>query len=195
MNIRLPPTVQRRLKDELVRARHREVGGLLMAEHLGDDEYRILEISVQRAGGSAVCFIRHPKKHRAQLNHFFERTGHNYTRFNYLGEWHSHPSFATTPSSRDVRTMQALVSDPGVGANFLVLLIVRLGMKASLDSGVTVFRANEAPSRIELTIEPSEIEAAYPREVTDAVVSAPTAEHDEALERPMGHGVLGRKGE
>ena len=135
-----------------------------MAEHLGDDNYRIVEISVQREGGSAACFIRHPKKHRIELERFFERTGHNYTRFNYFGEWHSHPSFPTTPSIQDLRTMQALACDPVVGADLLVLLIMRLEPDATLDSSATVFRVNDAPAHAVLTMESTEMELQHAQE-------------------------------
>ena len=52
--------------------------------------------------------------------------GNDYTRFNYLGEWHSHPLFSVQPSSKDHATMRELATDRSVGANFLVLLVFRL---------------------------------------------------------------------
>jgi integrative and conjugative element protein (TIGR02256 family) len=93
-----------------------------MGEHIGDELFRVVEISVQRSGGTAACFIRHPNEHKAQLERFFAQTGNDYARFNYLGEWHSHPSFEPAPSETDVCTMQSIVEDPEVGVNFLVLL-------------------------------------------------------------------------
>jgi hypothetical protein len=166
-----------------------------MAEHLGDDDYRIVDLSVQRRGGSAACFIRHPKKHRVQLERFFERTGHNYTRFNYFGEWHSHPSFPTTPSIQDLSTMQALVCDPAVGAYSLVLLVVRLEPDTTLDYSATVFRADSAPARADLTMEPTDTEPQHAQEVTHALVGALEPEQDGPLARPAGHAVPDREGE
>lgn len=63
-------------------------------------------------------------EHRAQLAAFFELNGGDYTRFNYLGEWHSHPCSEPLPSMTDIQTMQSIVDDPEVGANFLILFIV-----------------------------------------------------------------------
>jgi [CysO sulfur-carrier protein]-S-L-cysteine hydrolase len=194
VKIRLPPSLQQRLKDELARAKLCEVGGLLMAEHLGNDDYRIVDLSVQRGGGSAACFIRHPKKHRAHLERFFERTGHNYQRFNYFGEWHSHPSFATTPSIQDLRTMQALVCDPAVGANFLALLVVRLDPDATLDSSATVFRADGAPARGDLTMEPTETNPNV-GEITTVEVGPAEPERDDPFARPTGNPVHDKEGE
>jgi hypothetical protein len=166
-----------------------------MAEHLGNDDYRIVDLSVQRGGGSAACFIRHPKKHGAQLERFFERTGHDYKRFNYFGEWHSHPSFPTTPSLQDLRTMQALVCDPAVGAILLVLLVVRLEPDATLDSSATVFRADNAPARANLTMEPTETEPQHAQDMTHALVGPLKPEQDDPLARPAGHAVHDREGE
>jgi proteasome lid subunit RPN8/RPN11 len=112
-----------------------------MGEHLGDEVFRIAEISVQHSGGTSACFVRHPKEHAAYLKEFFERTGHDYTRFNYLGEWHSHPSFEALPSRVDAHTMQSLVCDRTVGVNFLVLLIVRLAQRRKIEVTATAFRA------------------------------------------------------
>lgn len=129
-----------------------------MAEHLADDEYRIVDLTVQRSGGSAACFVRHPKKHRAELDSFFEKTGRNYTRFNYFGEWHSHPSFSTMPSAYDLKTMQSLASDRAVGAEFLALLVVKLEEDATLASSATIFRPDGRPSNADLLLDPPAIE-------------------------------------
>jgi hypothetical protein len=77
------------------------------------------------------------------LRRFFQATNHDYTRFNYLGEWHSHPSFVPLPSSMDRKTMQDLVNDEQVGSNFAVLLIIKLGAESQLEGTVTVFQPNK----------------------------------------------------
>jgi integrative and conjugative element protein (TIGR02256 family) len=129
MQLLLTPKILKRLRRELRRAGEQEIGGLLMGEHVRDEIFRVTEISVQRAGGSEACFIRDPANHKTQLEKFFADTGADYSRFNYLGEWHSHPTVEAVPSSTDVRTMQSLVSDPAVGVNFLVLLVARLSIE------------------------------------------------------------------
>src|ERR1700687_5436645 len=102
MHLLLTATVLKRLRRELRRAGSREIGGLMMGEHVGDDVFRVVEISVQRSGGSAACFVRDPVEHEAALQAFYVRTDSDYTRFNYLGEWHSHPMFEPVPSPMDV---------------------------------------------------------------------------------------------
>jgi integrative and conjugative element protein (TIGR02256 family) len=145
MQLLLTPLIVKRLHRELRRARKREIGGLLMGEHVRDEIFRVVDISVQRSGGSQACFIRNPKDHHAQLQEFFARTGENYSRFNYLGEWHSHPSFDALPSSTDIQTMQSIVADPAVGATFLTLLIVKLSRRKGIEATAIAFRMGASP--------------------------------------------------
>lgn len=116
-----------------------------MGEHVRDDVFRVVDISVQRTGGSQGHFVRDPISHESQLRSFFNRTHGDFTRFNYLGEWHSHPQFEPVPSTVDRATMQSLVEDPIVGANFLILLIVTLGADATVNGSATAFRPKAAP--------------------------------------------------
>src|SRR6202041_2152555 len=97
MQLLLPIQIAKRVHSEMRRAGHREIGGLLMGEHLNDEMFRVVDITVQRSGGSQACFVRNPGEHQSQLQEFFDRTGANYSRFNYLGEWNSHPAFDPSP--------------------------------------------------------------------------------------------------
>ena len=146
MQLLLTPKILKRLRHELRRAGQREIGGLLMGEHVRDEIFRVTEISVQRAGGSEACFIRDPASHETQLAKFFADTGADYSRFNYLGEWHSHPTFEAVASSTDVRTMQSLVSDPAVGVNFLVLLVARLSIERRIEATAMAFTPSAPPT-------------------------------------------------
>ena len=124
-----------------------------MGEHVGDEVFRVVDISVQRVGGSHVGFTRNPKDHEAQLQNFFARTGQDYARFNYLGEWHSHPSFEPYPSSTDIESMQSIVDDSTVGVNFLVLLICRLGSGKQIEVTASAFRAGTLPVAVPIVAE------------------------------------------
>jgi integrative and conjugative element protein (TIGR02256 family) len=145
MRLLLPNQLIQRLERELRRAGSREIGGLLMGEHVGDELFRVVHISVQRSGGSHACFIRNPKNHASQLKKFFARTGNDFSRFNYLGEWHSHPSFKPVPSGIDLQTMQSMVEDPDVGVNFLVLLVCKRATGVNIEISITAFRAGAEP--------------------------------------------------
>lgn len=145
MLILLPRPVVKKLRRELRRAGIVEVGGVLMGEHLHGDTFRVVDISVQHSGASQFHFVRDPQEHQRVLKKFFEATGEDYSRFNYLGEWHSHPSFDGWPSCTDVKTMQSIVDDPGVGANFLVLVISKLGKRRQLELTATVVTREGSP--------------------------------------------------
>jgi len=150
MQIRLERPLAERLLKELHEAGGKEIGGLLMGEHLHDDVFRLAEISVQRTGGTHSGFMRAPEAHQAQLDAFFEQTGNNYARFNYLGEWHSHPHFTPLPSDEDLNTMQSIVDDPMANVNFLVLLIVRLASQQTMQMTATAFRRSVPPCPVQL---------------------------------------------
>lgn len=154
MQLLLPSRLIKRLQTELKRARDREIGGLLMGEHVHDEVFRIVDITVQRSGGDRACFIRRPRDHQEALKKFFARTGNDFTRFNYLGEWHSHPSFIPSPSSTDLATMQSLVTDSSVGANFLVLLIAKCNSLGHFEASATLFTEDSPPHCITLRDEP-----------------------------------------
>jgi integrative and conjugative element protein (TIGR02256 family) len=152
MKILLTDKIVQLLKRELPRAGRREIGGLLMGEHVSDGVFRLVEISVQRSRGRVACFTRHPREHQAQLDKFFARYNHDYTRFNYLGEWHSHPSFPVIPSARDYATMTSIVADPDVGVNFLVLMIVKIS-GAALEVSAAAFHPGADAVPVEIEVE------------------------------------------
>lgn len=163
MQLLLPPPILQRLQRELRKAGRREIGGLLMGEHVQGEVFRVVDLTVQHSGGTAACFIRHPHEHQAELDAFFERTRADYKRFNYLGEWHSHPSFAPLPSHTDVDTMQSIVSDTSVGANFLILLIVKLASRRTMQMSATTFRPQLLPVEAPVVLEGSGETPGHPK--------------------------------
>lgn len=136
--MRITPGTAAVLQDACVRAGVRETGGMLFGEHVADGEFTIVEATVH-AVGLVASFVRVIKDGLTRLDQFFHRTRYDYTRFNYLGEWHSHPSFALRPSPVDSATMQALVDEPSTGALFVVLLIVRLDEDGHLRAGAWAY--------------------------------------------------------
>src|SRR5687767_12943368 len=109
MQIELAPDINARLRQALRRAGLREIGGMLFAEQLAPAHFRLMDFSLDLFSGSHTHFRRNPQAHQQALNEFFENTGRDFSRFNYLGEWHSHPLFSITPSVEDTETMQSLV--------------------------------------------------------------------------------------
>ena len=127
----LPRDIQAKLLAALKSARKREVGGVLMAAHVGPNRFEIMDITVHKRGAIA-SFVRRIEDALRGLQDFFSITGNQYSKFNYIGEWHSHPLFAPEPSRTDDISMHQIADDPKVGANFVVLLIVKLDSSGAL---------------------------------------------------------------
>lgn len=151
LRLRLPSPLLERLQATLHTAGSNEVGGVLVGEHVTENAFHLVDLSVQATPGNHVCFVRLPAEHAAFIEAFHGRTGHDYTRFNYLGEWHSHPSFSVAPSGQDVATMQAIVDDEDEPAQFAVLLIARLDRRR-LRLNAVAFRTGlpAAPVQLEM---------------------------------------------
>lgn len=148
----LPPEHHEMLLTALHKAGRREVGGVLLGEHIGPNLFVVREMTVHRRGAFA-SFVRRIEDAIGKIHAFFRETGHDYARFNYIGEWHSHPSFAPYPSRTDDLSMLQIVQDVAVGANFAVLLIAKLGTGGELISTVHTYLPDGARSLSELRIE------------------------------------------
>lgn len=136
----------RKLKRELRAAGQNEIGGVLAAEQVGDGRFLVVDLSVQR-NGTHTHFEREPAQHREFIRRFHERMCHRPERFNYLGEWHSHPAYPATPSDVDFRQMQHLVEDAEQNSSFLALMIIKLGPNGELRGSAYGFRSGFAPIR------------------------------------------------
>ena len=126
MRVHLNPDQAAKLATAIRRAGKREAGGQLFGEQLAPAEFVVTELTVQKKHGSFARFVVDTLQAARDAVGFFNNTAHRYSRFNYVGEWHSHPSFAVHPSGCDLQTMRALVSDYSFKGNFAVLMIARL---------------------------------------------------------------------
>jgi len=131
LSLILPPELVEVLLIELKKAGRHEVGGILMGEHVGLNEFKVTNITVHRRGGIA-SFVRCIEDAIGKLRLFFRQTEYDYQRFNYLGEWHTHPLFEPIPSIKDDESMLEIVQDNSIGANFAVLLILKLDSAGQL---------------------------------------------------------------
>lgn len=143
----------KKLERELRKAGDREIGGVLAAEQIAAGKFIIRALSVQR-NGTSTSFVRDPKYHRKFIRRFHRVTGNQPKRFNYLGEWHSHPSFLALPSEPDLVTMHKEINDIEQTAAFLVLLIVKLGKGAELIGSAHAFRREHNVIRASFKAEP-----------------------------------------
>lgn len=142
MKLRLPSEHVRALQGALERAGTSEIGGQLFGEQLAPSDFRVTDLTFQLRPGTFARFVVDLVQAARDALRFFERTEHRYTRFNYIGEWHSHPSFAVHPSSADMASMRTMVRDKEFRGNFAVLMIVRLDLpnaRSTVTSGAWLF--------------------------------------------------------
>jgi len=149
MRIELTKDVRKRMMSCLANAKRREIGGILMAEQVEPGDFRIVDFSLDDITGSAAHFVRSPEHHHTALDAFFARTGNDYSRYNYLGEWHSHPNHAPFPSTTDILSMHDLL-DEERSISFAILLIVKRGWWRRFLCTATLFSQGEEQSNIQV---------------------------------------------
>ena len=149
MQVEIADHVKGKLRGALRAAGSREIGGVLMGEQIAPGHFRVVDLSIDSQTGGRAHFVRSAEAHAETLSAFFHKTDHQYDRFNYLGEWHSHPRFAVTPSTQDVTSMIDLVEGER-GIEFAVLLIVRLGWWRSISCSCTLFCRSANPSPVDI---------------------------------------------
>lgn len=148
----LPAEIARKVQEALGRSGKREIGGVMMAEHVSVNTFVVRDLTIHRRGTWA-SFVRRIDEAWSALARFFERTSRDYRRFNYIGEWHSHPSFDPFPSARDHQSMQEIISDESVGANFVVLMIVKLNPQGTMEGTAHAYLPDGRFERSELVIQ------------------------------------------
>jgi len=141
-----------RMRVALHRAGRREIGGVLMAEHTGPNQFEVLDLTIH-GRGTIAYFVRKVEEAVTHLKSFFVRVNNDYVRFNYLGEWHSHPSFELEPSEKDDISIREIVEDRDVGANFVVLLIVKLAANGELLMRAYTYLPDGTKSESTVTVE------------------------------------------
>lgn len=151
MQLRIAGDEAQKLISALRRAGRREIGGQLFGEQLEPGSFKVTEITIQREPGTFSRFVVDLVQAARDAVRFFQRTRSEYGRFNYIGEWHSHPSFAVEPSNTDLNAMRGLVLDPTFKGTFAVLMIVRLDA-VDLRSAAWVFDPSGAEAAVHLEI-------------------------------------------
>ncbi|HEC8326511.1 TPA: Mov34/MPN/PAD-1 family protein [Providencia rettgeri] len=152
MQIILPNSILKKLRCHMLKAGRREIGGMLMGEDIGDQTFKIVEFSVDMNRGTPSSFVRDSSQHDLELQHFFEKTESNYKRFNYLGEWHTHPSFSVSPSLNDINSMQGIVNSED-NVDFAFLFISRLRCFWQFECSVHLFIKGYPPIQCDVIYE------------------------------------------
>lgn len=149
MRLKIPNDQTIALHEALARAGTNEIGGQIFGEQLAPSNFLAAELTFQKRRGTFSRFIVDLIQAARDALRFFDRTQHRYTRFNYIGEWHSHPSFEVYPSVTDIEAMRDLVRDPDFKGHFAVLMIAKLE-REGIKAGGWLFDPNGCEFQIEL---------------------------------------------
>ncbi|MDW9419015.1 Mov34/MPN/PAD-1 family protein [Sinorhizobium meliloti] len=151
MELSIPTEIRRRMRRALLQSGRREVGGILMGRQISPGRFEIADFSLDDLSGERAHFVRDIEHHVEALSRFFDRTGHDYGSYNYLGEWHSHPSFSVNPSAMDILSMRNLVDHEG-SIDFAVLLIVKLSRFLRFTASATLHSRGARVEMVSLLI-------------------------------------------
>lgn len=140
MKIILPRKIEKKIYKAILSAEPNEIGGILMGEYKSEDEYYVVDCTIQKTEGTVSSFVRYLSEIIYPLKRFFQETKHNYEKYNYLGEWHSHPSFSLQPSAKDTDSIWEIIDDSSTNATFVVLIIFRTNKHdKDLEGNVMIF--------------------------------------------------------
>lgn len=144
-------SLKKEFREALLKSGTSEIGGIMMAQHININKFELQKITIHKKG-SFVYFLRKIEDAVEGLSLFFKTTSQNYKKFNYIGEWHSHPSFSPYPSQTDDSSMKEIIQDPNVGANFAVLLIVKLDIAKDVIGTAHVYLPDGSRHKAILTL-------------------------------------------
>lgn len=128
----------------------REIGGWLVAEQIAPGEFELVGLTVDLEVGTRDRFDSLPESHSQQMDRILLENSGRAGRVDYLGEWHSHPTFPPIPSEIDVASMKHMVENSG--PSFAALVIVRLIGNASIQATISTFQRGQLPEAGQLII-------------------------------------------
>lgn len=136
----------------------REIGGWLAAEQIAPGDFKLIGFTVDLEVGTRDRFDSLPGPHTEQLDQILMANVNRAGRVDYLGEWHSHPTFPPFPSEMDLAAMTNMVENSG--PSFAALVIVRLVDPSSIQATITTFQRGQPPANGRLIIESAQSETA-----------------------------------
>lgn len=129
----------------------REIGGWLAAEQIAPGDFKLVGFTVDFEVGTWDHFESVPGSHTEQLDEILTENENRSGRVDYLGEWHSHPTFPPVPSTMDLAAMTNMVENSGPA--FAALIIVRMLDTTSIEASITTFQRGQPPAKGRLTFE------------------------------------------
>lgn len=143
LSLTVPRSQLVKLHIYLTQGGKREIGGWLVAEQIAPGEFELVGLTVDLEVGTHSRFESLPVPHSEQMDRILLENRGRAGRVDYLGEWHSHPTFPPVPSNIDFASMTGMVEKNG--PSFATLIIVRLTDNASIQATMTTFERGKRP--------------------------------------------------
>jgi [CysO sulfur-carrier protein]-S-L-cysteine hydrolase len=150
LSLTVPRSQLAKLRIHLKKGGNREIGGWLVAEQTAPGKFELVGLTVDLEVGTRDRFDSLPEPHSQQMDRILLENSGRAGRVDYLGEWHSHPTFPPIPSQIDVAAMTDMVESNG--PSFAALVIVRLMADASIQATITTFKRGQLPEAGQLII-------------------------------------------
>jgi proteasome lid subunit RPN8/RPN11 len=127
-----------------------ETKGALFAEDLGNDTFKIDEVYLEPKPGTTTfvkLYINQEYLSFQKNYHKFRKN--NFSKYNYIGDWHSHPLFECLPSSYDVSEVEEDIKKSN--AIFLVQIILKV-LKGRLVGNAFYYTRETSAKKVKLSI-------------------------------------------
>lgn len=151
MKIIVPKEISNKLIEVIVQHNPYEIKGSFYAEQIKEnffiiDDVYVSEISGNRFFSNLIVNARYKKFERD----YYSKKNFIYTKYNYIGDWHSHPSYECIPSDYDRKEIRKEFRNSN--ANFLVQFIFKV-IDEKLIGNAFLCKGNEIVKIEELVIE------------------------------------------
>lgn len=102
-----------------------EIKGSCYAFHKDNDLFEIEETYIsQQKGTFSFSNLIINCKYNLFEKRYYKKHRNNFKEHNYIGDWHSHPSFKLKPSNYDIEEVNSELINSN--ANFLIQIIVKI---------------------------------------------------------------------
>lgn len=151
MKIIIREEIADRILNQVRKYSPNETKGALFAHKIDDNTFEIEDVYFEKRIGSFVFVSLENSLRYKKFQKEYDRKHHyDYRNHNYIGDWHSHPSFALFPSGYDSNEVVDELKESN--ANFLIQIIVQ-EKENKLIGNCFLYNSSVTAKQIELEIQ------------------------------------------
>lgn len=125
MKIIIPKNFSNKIFERIKETAPNETKGALFAQKINDNLYVVDDVYFEKKVGSfAFVELYNNKIYQQFQRKYHEKHNNDFKNHNYIGDWHSHPSFECYPSGFDQLEVQADLQQSN--ARFLIQTILKI---------------------------------------------------------------------